>query len=324
MNPIRIELPTEFAVGSVNAYLFTEPEPVLVDTGVKLDSTWNVLQESLAGHDLTIADVKRIIITHPHVDHFGLAGRMVEHSDAQVWVSELGKSWVVDFPSMWQKRVAYYRDVLLGYVGFPSETEELILNYMSATVSVCDKVPQERVNTFPTNATLQMGGMDWQVIHTPGHANHHTCFYQADTCQLLSADMLMAKAPTPIVERPPSGRKHVPALPKFLESLALVESLEIDQVYPGHGEPFGQHREVINRQRQRIAKRKAQCLHLIAEGYMTLASLVGKMYAHLPAHFSFAGLWMLVGYIDLLKAEGQVLETEINGVWHYQVVEKLP
>ena len=46
--PIRLELPTGFEFGTVNAYLFAEPEPVLVDTGLKTEAGWSALQAGLA------------------------------------------------------------------------------------------------------------------------------------------------------------------------------------------------------------------------------------------------------------------------------------
>jgi glyoxylase-like metal-dependent hydrolase (beta-lactamase superfamily II) len=285
---------------------------------VKSEASWAALQAGLATHGLTIADVNRVIITHPHVDHFGQAALIVANSDAQVWVSSLGHAWLVDFPTLWRKRIAYYRNSFLDNVGFSSEESALILDYMSQTVSTCDPVPAERVSTFPLNGRLCLGGSEWQIIHTPGHASHQTCFYQPESRQFLSADMLLAKTPTPIVERPLSGDQRIPSLPRFLESLSLVEALDIDIVYPGHGQPFDEHRQLIARQRRRIEQRKAECLELIRVGFVTPAQLVAQMYTHFPPQFRFAGLWMLTGYLDLLKADGQVVELEVDGVWHYR------
>ncbi len=145
-----------------------------------------------------------------------------------------------------------------------------------------------------------------------------TCFYQAETRQLLSADMLLAITPVPVVESPPIGSsERVPALPLFMESLDLVEALDVDLVLPGHGRPFRQHREVIQRQRERIFARKNECLSWIEAGFSTPAELLDKMYAHRPIQMRFAGLWMLVGYLDLLMLEGAVEQRTINEVWHY-------
>lgn len=318
MKPIRIELPTDLAVGTVNAYLFTEPVPVLVDTGIKSEEAWQALQEALAAHKLQIGDLARVVITHPHVDHFGQAGRIAAETSAEIWVADLGRTWLVDFPAMWQQRLNYYQDAFLSRLGLSPQAIALVIDYFSQVATQCDPVPAERVVTFAPDDTLQMGGLPWQVVHTPGHASMQTCFYQPQTRQFLSADMLLAKAPTPIVERPSGGNhKRIPALPQFLASLDRVEALEIDTVYPGHGEPFGNHRQVIGRQRDRIHRRKQECLTLIEAGRQTVADLVNQMYAHYESQFRFVGLWMLIGYLDLLKADGLIEENDVDGVWHY-------
>ena len=90
MEPYRLELPTGLQVGTVNAYLFTEPEPVLVDTGIKSDACWLALEEGLAQQGLAVGDISRVIITHPHVDHHGQAGAIAANSAATIWISNLG------------------------------------------------------------------------------------------------------------------------------------------------------------------------------------------------------------------------------------------
>jgi glyoxylase-like metal-dependent hydrolase (beta-lactamase superfamily II) len=319
MAPIRIELPTEFQLNNVNAYLFAEPEPVLVDTGVKSAETLERLQTALAAHGLALADLRRMIITHPHVDHFGAAAAIAAHSDATIWVAAIGREWVLDFGAMWRRRMAYYRDDFLRGVGLTADTIEMVMRYMAALTAMCDPVPAERIRTFGLDDTLELGGRSWQVLHTPGHATMQTCFYQPETGCFLSADMLLHKTPTPIVEQPPDTAERIPALPQFLNSLKLVEALDISVVYPGHGEPFSNYREVIERQRARIHRRKEECYHHVAAGHRTVNVLVELMYGRQPLQHRFAGLWMLVGYLDLLHAEGRVEEEEVNGVWHYTV-----
>ena len=189
--------------------------------------------------------------------------------------------------------------------------------YFESVKDTFESVPAESVQVFGLHDTFKMGGLDWQVVHTPGHASHQTCFYQPETRQFISADHLLPRTPTPIVERPLHTTTRIPALPQFLQSLTLVESLEIDIVYPGHGELITDHRALIQRQRERIQERKLECLHLVEAGYKTMAELVDIMYAHYPPQARFSGLWMLVGYLDLLKAEGLVGERPFGDVLHF-------
>lgn len=318
INPVRIELPTPFDVGPVNAYLFPAPEPVLVDTGVDTEESWQVLVEALAAHGLAVADLQRVIITHAHVDHFGAAARLAAHSQAQIHIAGLGADWLLHPRQKWGQRIAYYRDYFLAACGLSPAGQQLVVAYMTAAAENSPPVAPERVTTFAIGAQLPLGGAGWQVLHMPGHAYHQTCFYQPETEQLISADMLLHKTPTPIVEAPPDGRTRVPALPVYLDSLARVEALALAQVYPGHGRVITNPYALIQQQRQRILERKEEAYSLIQEGHATLMALVNIMYAHYPENARIAGLWMLVGYVDLLQAEQRLQAWLVDGVWHYE------
>lgn len=318
MEPYRLELPTGLQVGTVNAYLFTEPEPVLVDTGIKSDACWLALEEGLAQQGLAVGDISRVIITHPHVDHHGQAGAIAANSAANIWISNLGAPWLKEPVAHLDRRQDFYREYFLPSVGLEPEAIEIVLAGFKALSEQSHPIPPSRIYTFNLDDSLQMGGQNWEVLHTPGHASAQTCFYDRQNRLLLSADMLLATTPTPVVESPPDGSwNRVPALPQFLQSLDKIEALEIDTVLPGHGGSFGNHRAVIKRQRERIIKRKEECLNWVKAGCHIPVELLGKMYAHQPAAFRFTGLWMLIGYLDLLEMEGSVrCETE-NGVWRY-------
>lgn len=316
--PVRIELPAGTQMGTVNVYLFTKPEPILVDTGLKTDESWQALQLGLAEQGLSIDDISRVIITHAHVDHDGQAGVIVQQSDADIWISDIGGPWLKNQKEYRKRGDIYYREHFLPATGLDAEQ----IGRVAVTFDVMGEhrapIPAQRIKTFPIDGTLQMGGKPWQVLYAPGHCSMQTCFYQPENRLLLSADMLLAITPVPVVESPPEGFiERVPGLPLFLESLDLIEALEVDLVLPGHGRPFDNHRQVIQRQRERIFTRKEECLGWIESGLTTPIDLVNKMYAHRPPQYRFAGLWMLIGYLDLLLAEGAVEQREIGGVWHF-------
>src|SRR5687767_13920839 len=82
----RLDLPTPFPVGAVNVYLITEPEPVLVDTGTSTPESRARL-ELLLGEaaGLAVSDLRNIVITHGHLDHYGLAQELAERSGAEIF-----------------------------------------------------------------------------------------------------------------------------------------------------------------------------------------------------------------------------------------------
>lgn len=321
MQPLRLELPTGLPVASVNTYLFTDPEPILIDSGVNSPESWDALVRGLRQHGLAVADLSRVIITHAHIDHYGQAGAIAAHSKADVWISDLGRPWLEAPAEQWARRGRFYSDYFLPALGLPEPAARAILGGIQAMESLGSAVPGNRLHTFALDSMLDLGGRPWQILHTPGHASTQTCFYEPEQAYLLSADMLLATTPTPVVESPSDGTfNRVPALPRFMESLDLVDALAIEQVLPGHGQPFTDHHRLIERQRARILARKQECLDLINAGYHTVSALLDQMYAHQPLQLRFAGLWMLVGYLDLLEAGAQIEQQSLDGIWHYYPV----
>lgn len=316
--PIRLELPTTLPVGTVNAYLFIEPEPILVDAGVRTAECWDELTRGLAAHGLASRDLSQVVVTHAHVDHFGLAARLAEESGAVVRIAEPGVVWVTAAGDMWQKRINYYRDDFLPHAGLTTNEIDLVLNNLRVLDTLAEPVPEAVLRPFAVDGQLVMGGATWQVIHAPGHASMQTCFFEPDSGQFLAADMLLAQAPTPVVEPPFGGsNQRVPALPQFLASLDRLEPLPIGRIYPGHGESFGDHLTLIRRYRARIQDRQQECLALVCAGVDTIPALVEHMYASQPRSMRLVALWMLVGYLDVLQAQGLVVQTTAGGIWHY-------
>lgn len=320
IEPIQIELPTPFAVGPVNAYLFTAPEPILVDCGVDNEDSWQALTDGLAAHGLTMADIQRVVITHPHTDHFGAAHKILTHSNAQVWIADIGAAWLTDPRQHFQNRLDFYGDHFLPQAGATAEMIEGATRYLAAVRDSTTPMDGSRITQFRVGDTIPLGACGWQVLHMPGHSRYQTCFYQPDTEQLISADMLMPITPTPIVEYPPDGKTRQPSLPVFLDSLSRLEQMPIGWVYPGHGKPFDNANGVIARQRARIHQRKEECFALVADGVETAVSLTNIMYQSYPAGLRTAGLWMLIGYLDLLLAEGRIVADLGNdGTIRYRV-----
>ena len=109
--PVHIELPTQF-MGTVNCFLFKDPEPVLIDCGDKTKGAWEKLVASLKAEGLRLQDIKKVIITHAHVDHMGMSKRIVEASGAKIWVSEITYDWAWNLKAKWKERGNIFRNTL--------------------------------------------------------------------------------------------------------------------------------------------------------------------------------------------------------------------
>lgn len=319
--PIRIELPTMYGMKSVNAYLLLDPEPVLIDCGEKTEASWEALESALSVYNLAIKDLKKIIITHAHVDHIGMAGRIVEESGADVWVNEYCYDWAVNTDLMWKKRMGMMEKHILGDMpsnGDGKNFNKMLFSFMSAVMDAWDKLPVEKVHSFPMEGTLNIGGADWQIIYAPGHTNMQTCFYQKEKKWLIGADMLLSITPTPVIEfRLDDPTKRQKGLAEMLQSFEKMKSLEIDTVFPGHYEPFSDHRRLIEAQVRRIHMRKDATYELIKDGKNRFYELFDVLYTN---RMNMPGMSMLRGYLDLLIDENRIEERIEDGYTAYHLI----
>jgi glyoxylase-like metal-dependent hydrolase (beta-lactamase superfamily II) len=316
--PIRIELP--FRPDSVNVYLFREPEPILIDAGFNSTANWEALIAGLAEYGCAPSDLKKVIITHPHVDHYGLAHRVADTSNAHFYIGHTAVNYMTASNPQWGHKIQYYREVLLPGMGLPDNIVQAIAIGVNRNTYNNQGIPATRLTGYGEGDIFELGGLAWMTMHLPGHDGAQMCFYQPETRQLISGDMLLAKTPTPVTDVPDEGKPRDPSLPRFMKSLDRLETLDIDVVYPGHGPLFWNHREVIQAQRIRIHARKEECFGLLESGHKTIASLLAPMYPFLPLEHGLVGLWMILGYLDLLVQEGRVVVEEVNKAWVYRTV----
>lgn len=317
--PIRIELPTQFGMKSVNAYLFLGDEPTLIDCGENSDQVWEALENSLAIHHLEIKDLKRVIITHAHVDHIGMAGRIIENSSAELWISEYGYEWAIDPALMIERRLKIAQEYF-GNLGTPPSGSfiEKFIAILNTFKQYWDPIPKERVYTFKVEDTLHINGTDWQSIYAPGHCINQICLYEKESKILISADMILYLAPSPVIDPALTAPyQRVKALPMLLRSFEKFRQLEVSIVYPGHYTPITDYQDLIERQVKRIYERVEECFQAIQKGTSQFWDLLEKLYA---GRVGFMAVPMLMGYLDVLQDTGRISSRVTDGVLNYYVI----
>src|SRR5882757_7587056 len=104
----RITLPTPFPVGPVHLYLITEPELTLIDAGPMTDEARDLLDTELAAIGVNASQLKRIVLTHSHQDHYGLAAELSRRSGAPVYAHVLEHATIRHEPHV----QAFYDDLM--------------------------------------------------------------------------------------------------------------------------------------------------------------------------------------------------------------------
>jgi glyoxylase-like metal-dependent hydrolase (beta-lactamase superfamily II) len=185
----------------------------------------------LKDRGLDLKSIERIFITHGHIDHFGAARELQRRTGAHVLIHEEDLL----------KVTAPYRLVEgnappLEQTGIPPEIISTIAQI--ELVMGLYSEPLEQITTFTGDDILEFDRFSLEVIHLPGHSSGHTALYWPEKESLISGDLLLPNITTiPVVEYGPSsdGEDRCPSLKQMLESLHRLSSLELEQVFPGHG-----------------------------------------------------------------------------------------
>lgn len=243
----RMALPLGIqGIPTVSAYLLRDSGgDVLVDCGIAAgapetgaggtgasDDACGVLDAALRAAGSVLTEVARLVVTHAHIDHFGLAGEVVRRSGGELWMHEAS---LLDIDKYGDPDEAVDRRALMladhGLFGAElTESAEGLRDWMPVMPSV-----GRPDRLLAGGERLSAGGRSWEVLHTPGHSPGHVCLWSAADRMLCSGDHLLQIVSPPVTfdrgfDPDPMGR--------YLDSLDLVVALEPELVLPGHGTPF--------------------------------------------------------------------------------------
>lgn len=315
----RIALPTIFGMKSVNAFVLKGDEVVLVDCGEDTDASFAALQRGLKDNGLVFSDIDRIILTHAHVDHCGMAERVASASNAEVWVSDKMWDWAVRPQELWADRESIMMPALIGY--FEKNVRPVILGgykeMMGSVKDVWHAISEERLKMFNSEGSLEIDGENWDVLYMPGHSQTQSTFLHQASGSYLSADMLLKITPTPVIERSQQNPKERnKGILQMMYSYDRLLSLDISTVYPGHYEPFSDVHNVIHSQVKRIYQRAEDTYQLIKTGIDSFFILYQRLY---EGRFSMPAMIMMIGYLDLLEEQGRIISSNVDGIMRFRM-----
>ncbi len=314
-----IPLPTPFAVGDVNAYLAEGNPLTLIDCGVGTEKTYQVLTAGMAQLGYKIADIGRLVITHHHTDHLGLAQRVVEESGAEVWCHPITRLWL-ERPGEVRQSFRKFSGQFFREAGVPQPVVETMHSVEAYLQSLTGTVQVSC--TLSEGDWLELSGCRWQVYHTPGHSADLICLYQPDTRVLLSSDHLIKNiSSNPLIEAPerPGEARPRPLL-DYLREMARIAELDILIAYPGHGEAITEI-PVLVESRLSFHQKRADKLLVMFEGQpRTLYELSQIMFPMVQDGEKFLTLSEVLGHVDILAHDGRLTHEQRGDVVYWKPI----
>ncbi len=314
-----LAIPTPFAVGPVNVYLAEGPEGLtLVDVGPRTPRAQEALRKGLEEAGFHPGQVRRILITHAHVDHYGLAASLAREAGAEVWTHPWNVPLLSEDPEAKARRDAFYAEVYQK-AAVPVEVQRQIQALYRGFRHFAE--PVEVHHTVDEGDSVLLGDEVWQVLHLPGHSGGLIGLWQPQRQVLLSSDHLLRDITSnPLLEPPlEEGQARRKSLQEYLASLRRTLEMDVRLALPGHGEPVTDAASLI---RQRFAfheERQERVLACIAAGADTVYAICGLLFPGLSPVDAFLAVSEVVGHLDLLERDGRVRWETQDGVWRLRV-----
>ncbi|MFC4536064.1 MBL fold metallo-hydrolase [Sphaerisporangium dianthi] len=202
----------------------------IIDAGWNTEEAYAALAGGLGVAGYAMTDVRAVLVTHIHPDHYGLAGRVREASGAWIGLHEADAALLHERydESRIDALVERERAQLVRGGVPPVSVDELsgaskmIRQYV--TMAGPDRLIED-------GEVLDLPGWDLRAAWTPGHSPGHLCFYSPSRRVLFSGDHVLARI-TPIVAV--HSQSAPDPLADYLAALASVRDLAVDEVLPAH------------------------------------------------------------------------------------------
>jgi glyoxylase-like metal-dependent hydrolase (beta-lactamase superfamily II) len=313
----RLAIPTPFQVGRVNAYLIEDSPLTLVDSGPNSAKALDELEQALAAHGRAIEDIELLIVTHQHIDHFGLAGVLARRSGAEVAALDRLAPYLARFGEQAERDDQFAERIMLRH-GIPADVVAA-LRAVSASFRAWGSVV-ETTRPLSDGSELKLRERTLRVLHRPGHSPSDTLFLDESRSILLAADHLIKHiSSNPLLARPlgadadrreATGEERPRALITYLSSLELTRAMDLSLVLPGHGQPIVDHVSLID-ERFRLHRRRAEKIHsLIVSRPRTAHEIAQELWGNVAVTQAYLTLSEVLGHLDILLADKRAAEHE--------------
>jgi glyoxylase-like metal-dependent hydrolase (beta-lactamase superfamily II) len=321
IHQIKVGFPKVIS-GSTNVYVLEgDKGDILIDSGWDAPESLWALREGLTADRLKLQNIKTIVITHIHPDHYGLASKVKQLCGAKVAMhkneADLIHSRYKDFGELLKKIEEEFKRN-----GVPqAEVSELRDASLWINKLVSPDSPEVMLDD---GDVISNGSFKLEVLLTPGHSPGHICLYEPKKKVLFSGDHVLYDTTTHVGFHPQSGDDP---LREYTSSLKKLERLEANFVLPGHGPVFNSLKLRIEQIFHHHEQRKRNILKTMSGGLKTAYQIAeeipwmpeqgGVAFHDLTPWDRRLAVMETIAHLKLLTSEEEVGNVDMDGVSLY-------
>lgn len=310
-----LRMPLPFALDHINLWLLRDGDGwTIVDSGFGSDSSKQLWERIFAEH-LHGRAVKRIIVTHLHPDHLGLAQWIAQRFGAPIWMTQAEflmahTIWVGQDGDLLARLAPLYRRHGLD----DARTAMIAARAGSYRLAVPSLPPSFR--RLIAGDTIRIDDHPWRVIIGHGHSPEHAALYCESLGVLISGDMVLPKITTNVSVAPfePDGNP----LRMFLDSLRRFTGMREDTlVLPSHGLVFHGLHSRLEQLHEHHAERFEIVLDACREPRCAPELLSYLFKREFDAHQLSFAMGETIAHLNFLMHAGQLRRTDDGGIYRF-------
>ena len=310
-----LRMPLPFRLNHINLWLLEDGDGwTIVDTGIARDNVKEAWERIFATHFTEARPLKRVIVTHFHPDHMGLAGWLTERFGVELWATlgewACGRMISLDTGEGVLKGLRrFYQDA-----GFGADGMALVEKRRYRYAHQISPIPA-RHRRIDDGETIAIGGRAWRVIVGSGHSPEHACLYCAELGVLISGDQVLPRI-SPNISVWPQEPEANP-LRRYLDSLALFRGLPAKVlVLPSHDTPFTGLETRLDQMAHHHDERLDETLAACAEPSSAI-DVLGRLFKRqLDDHELFFAIGESLAHLHFLMADGRIKRWRRNDGVH--------
>jgi glyoxylase-like metal-dependent hydrolase (beta-lactamase superfamily II) len=300
-----------FPLFPVNIYLIDGDVPTLIDTGLDTDVAWDGMVAGLSAVGRKPGDIRRIVLTHGHIDHVGLCPRLLETGSPEILIHarDAGRihSNVEELVELLEANAARFKKMGIT----PRDVDRLFRSYISV-------LRRFHAGPFPITELadgdrIECGETSLLVVHTPGHTAGSVCLLEAESGVLFSGDHVMEGTSTnPLAEMiPEEGVGLIP----YIASIEKVAGIGPETILPGHGAVIERPDEYLSG----ITRRQSETVRRIGEelgtNRATPAEIAGRIFPDLCGMAAGSAVFEVFCHLMELVEKGKAVVEEVDGLY---------
>lgn len=309
IHAVAIDLPGYSDLRTANIFIVGSGPVAVIDTGPLFPGSFEDLRRAFTEIGLGFADIELMLITHGHIDHYGMAMKVREAAGRHV-------PCYIHEEDEWRLGPGFFSSPMIddesrrymALVDMPEDEVRKISRRFSFFRKLADPIPDAL--PMKDGDIFSGNGYTLRVIHTPGHSPGSCCFYEPEREVLFSGDTVIKHiTPNPLheIKRSMLRDPGYQSLERYTESLARLEAMECRYAFPGHWEHISDLKGIIISYRVHHRERMERIWSSLRKQPRPLYHIIHEVFDFIPEHDVFLAVSETLVHLEMLVNEGRAV-----------------